>query len=124
MVVVVKVIIVVVLIIGGIGGCGKAGVVAVFLFFLPARVVILMAIGNRSVGSAWSLRGLSCGPRGRHGRSGHSDRSRRTGNHGRHRNTNTNASIDKKCSSGGKELANSPRRKASAVGPYTTTGNR
>ena len=85
------VIILEVLIIGGRGGCGKAGVVvAVFLFFLPARVVILMAIGNRSVGSSWSLRGLSRGPRGRHGRSGHSGRSRRKGNHGRHRNTNTN----------------------------------
>ena len=126
MVVVVKVIIVVVLIIGGIGGCGKAGgVVAVFLFFLPARVVILMAIGNRSVGSAWSLRGLSCGPRGRHGRSGHSGRSRRKGNHGRHRNTNTNASIDNKCSSDGKEPANSPRRKSICSRTVnTTTGNR
>ena len=54
---------------------------------------------------------------GRHGRSGHSGRSRRNGNHGRHRKTNTHANIDNKCSSGGKEPANSPSRKAFAVGP-------
>ena len=78
-------------------------------------MVILIAIGNRIVGSSWSLRGLSRGPRGRHGHSGHSGRSRRTGNHDRHRNTNTNASIDNACSSGGKEPANSPRRKILAV---------
>ena len=39
-----------------------------------------MALGNRSVGSSWSLRGLSRGPRGRRGRSGHSGRNRRNGN--------------------------------------------
>jgi hypothetical protein len=80
-------------------------------------VAILIAIGNRIVGSSWSLRGLSRGPRGRHGRSGHGGRSRRNGNHGRHRNINTNANIDNICSSGGKEPANSPRRKVFAVGP-------
>jgi len=65
------------------------------------------------------LRGLSRSPRGRHGRSGHGGRSRRNGNHGRHRNINTNANIDNKCSSGGKEPANSPRGKVLAVGPLT-----